>query len=194
MSPEILTPHPHPVNRLNQGQSLEMSGGPRYPALYNAALTHPAIDNHAHPLLRSSCRSELPFEGVISEAEGAALTEDAAHTLACFRATRQLARLFGLGADASWEDVKRHRDGMDYEELCRLCFEKSGIEVILIDDGLGVSEMAEGYQWHDRFTKGKTRRIVRVEIEAEVSGVSLVFLGSELYTYIGYAENYEGVV
>jgi hypothetical protein len=168
-----------------------MSEGPRYPALYNAALTHPAIDNHAHPLLRSSCRSELPFEGVISEAEGAALTEDATHTLACFRTTRQLARLFGLGEDASWEDVKRHRDGMDYEELCRVCFE---IEVILIDDGLGVREMAEGYQWHDRFTKGRTRRIVRVEVEAEVSGVSLVFLGSELYGYTGYAENHEGVV
>ena len=171
-----------------------MPEGHRYPALYNAALTHPAIDHHAHPLLRSSYRSELPFEGVISEAEGAALTEDATHTLACFRVTRQLARLFGLGEDASWEDVKCYRDGMDYEELCRLCFEKSRIEVILIDDGLGVREMAEGYRWHDRFTKGRTRRIVRVEIEAEVSGVSLVFLGSGLYAYTGYAENYEGVV
>lgn len=160
-----------------------MSEGPSHPALYNAALMLPAIDNHAHPLLRSSYRFELPFEGVISEAEGAALTEDAPHTFACFRATRQLARLFRLGEDASWEDVKRRRDGMDYEELCRLCFENSGIEVILIDDGLGVSEWAEGYQWHDRFTKGKTRRIVRVEIEAEVSCYmcyALVFLGIEI--------------
>jgi len=149
-----------------------MSKVPRYPELYSVALTHPAIDNHAHPLLRPSYRFDLPFEGLISEAEGAALTLDAPHTLACFRATKQIARLFGLGSDASWEDVKRHRDGMDYEELCRLCFENSGIEVILIDDGLGgVNEMAEEYQWHDRFTKGKTRRIVRVEIEAEVRGI-----------------------
>jgi hypothetical protein len=178
-----LIPHLRPDNR--QGELLDMSEGPRHPALYTAALTHPAIDNHAHPLLRSSFRSELPFEGVISEAEGAALTEDAPHTLACFRATRQLARLFGLAKDASWEDVKRYRDGMDYEELCRLCFENSGIEVILIDDGLGgVSELAEGYQWHDRFTKGRTRRIVRVEIEAEVSGVFWSFLGNWELRYV----------
>jgi len=143
---------------------------PKYPSLYTAAFAHPAIDNHAHPLLRSSSRSALSFEGVISEAEGAALTSDAPNTLACFRATKQLSRLFGLGSDASWEDVKRHRDGMNYEDLCRLCFKDSGIEIILIDDGLGgVEEMAEGYQWHDRFTKGRTRRIVRVEAEAEVS-------------------------
>ena len=154
-----------------------MSKVPRHPELYSVALTHPAIDNHAHPLLRPSYRFELPFEGLISEAEGAALTLDAPHTLACFRATKQIARLFGLGSDASWEDVKRHRDGMDYEELCRLCFENSGIEVILIDDGLGgVNEMAEEYQWHDRFTKGKTRRIVRVEIEAEVRGTPCIYL------------------
>jgi hypothetical protein len=143
---------------------------PKYPSLYVAAFTHPAIDNHAHPLLRSSFRSALPFEGLISEAEGAALTSDAPHTIACFRATKQLGRLFGLGEDASWEDVKRHRDGMGYEELCGLCFRGSGIETVFIDDGLGgVEEMAEGYRWHDRFTKGRTRRIVRVEAVAEVS-------------------------
>ncbi|KIM37912.1 hypothetical protein M413DRAFT_30568 [Hebeloma cylindrosporum] len=149
-----------------------MSEEPRHLALYTAALTHPAIDNHAHPLLRSSARFALPFEGVISEAGGdVALKGDARYTLACFRATRQLARLFGLGEeeeDVSWEDVKRHRDRMDYEELCGVCFGGAGVEVVLMDDGLGgVEEMGEGLRWHDRFVKGRTRRIVRVEVEAE---------------------------
>lgn len=40
---------------------------------------------------------------------------------------------------------------------------------MLLDDGLGgVEEFAEGYAQHDRFTTSPTKRIVRVEIVAEV--------------------------
>ncbi|KAF4611557.1 hypothetical protein D9613_003781 [Agrocybe pediades] len=141
---------------------------PKYLALYETVFSQPAIDNHAHPLLREDTRFSIPFEGLISEAEGAALTEDAVHTAACYRATKQLAHLFGLDEDASWEDIKKHRDSMSYADLCNLCFKDTGIRCILIDDGLGgVAEKAEGYKWHDQFTPAPTRRIVRVEIEAE---------------------------
>jgi hypothetical protein len=65
--------------------------------------------------------------------------------------------------------VKEHRASRAYDELCRLCFRKAKIQCILIDDGLGgVKEMAEGYQWHDRYTTSPTRRIVRVEVVAQV--------------------------
>jgi hypothetical protein len=143
-----------------------------FPSLHKAVFTQPALDNHAHLLLRTDKRHLLPFEGVISEAKGPALIEDARHTLACSRATKQLAQLYGLDPmNATWEDVKSHRNGLDYRELCSICFEKSGIKHILIDDGLDAS-LSEDYRWHDQFINGNTRRIVRIEVEAEVCKMS----------------------
>ena len=129
---------------------------------------YPAIDNHAHPLLKEETRENLAFDGLTSEAEGAAL-KDAVFTLAHTAARGDLIQLYDLPHRASWEDVKRHRAARTYDDLCRLCFEKAKIQCILIDDGLGgVKEMAEGYKWHDRYTHSPTRRIVRVEVVAQV--------------------------
>ena len=61
--------------------------------LVRVAITYPAIDNHAHPLLKAEHRDALNFDGVISEATGSALSEDAVNTLACYRATHQLANI-----------------------------------------------------------------------------------------------------
>jgi hypothetical protein len=129
---------------------------------------YPAIDNHAHPLLTEENRARLAFEGLTSEAEGDALA-DAVYTLAHATARRDLVQLYGLPHHASWEDVKKLRSACDYDKLCQLCFSKAKIQCILIDDGLGgVEEMAEGYRWHDRYTTSPTRRIVRVEVVAQV--------------------------
>lgn len=137
--------------------------------LARVALGYPAIDNHAHPLLKAEYRNVLDFEGLISEASGKALTEDSVRTLACFRATLQLSQALGLRGETTWEAVKEARAAMDYEKLCKMFMESTGIQCILIDDGLGgVSQFAEGYKWHDRFTASPTKRIVRVEILAEV--------------------------
>ncbi|KAH9057600.1 amidohydrolase-domain-containing protein [Lactarius vividus] len=128
---------------------------------------YPAIDNHAHPLLTAENRNRLAFEGLTSEAEGPAL-EDAVYTLPHSIAMRDLARLYGLPRHTSWDDIKKHRAARPYDDLCRLCFEKTNIQCILIDDGLsGVKDMAEEYRWHDRYTLSPTRRIVRVEVVAE---------------------------
>jgi hypothetical protein len=138
--------------------------------LYDAVFTQPAIDNHAHPLLRTEKRHFLPFEGLISEATGSALLEDARHTLACFRATKHLAQLYGLDEkNTTWEGVKSHRAGVEYIKLCSMCFKTSGIKYLLIDDGLDASQtLAEDYKWHNQFISTTTRRIVRIEMEAEV--------------------------
>ena len=158
----------------------------RLPALYRAALTQPAIDNHAHPLLRASARDVLPFEGVISEAEGEAKA-DSIYTIAAQQAVKQLFHLFKLDSSgttpdttltdekAKWERIKDFRMELDYDTLCRLSFEAAGIHSILIDDGLrggpgGMASKAEGYKWHDNFTApGRSKRIVRVEVEAEAT-------------------------
>ena len=141
----------------------------RYPKLSEAAFSYLAIDSHAHPLLREEHRDRFPFEGLVSEAQGDALIQDAVHTVACKRATAQIRRLLNLDERASWDDLKLARASSSYVELCKMCFEPARIQCILIDDGLGGSDdFAEDYTWHDQFTNSPTRRIVRVEVVAEV--------------------------
>lgn len=137
--------------------------------LHSTAFTHPAIDNHAHPLLRSEHRNEFPFEGLISEATGTALTKDATHTLACIRATSQLSPLLNLPPTATWDDVKAARSAIPYDDLCTLFIKPTLIHCILIDDGLGNKDIAETYTFHDRFTLTPSFQVVRIEIVAEVS-------------------------
>ena len=139
--------------------------------LSRAILSFPSIDNHAHAFLREEFRDTVPFEGLITEAHGEdPLTQDAVQTMACFRATAQLAKLFGLGQNADWEAVKAFRRSLPYEQLCRACMEPTRIQCILLDDGLGGDDRAKlyDYKWHDQFTRSPTKRIVRVESLAEV--------------------------
>ncbi|GBE78754.1 hypothetical protein SCP_0116460 [Sparassis crispa] len=135
--------------------------------LYTTVFSYPAIDNHAHAFLKREYRHEIPFEGIISEANGSALLEDAPQTLACYRAAAQLGKLFNLSDGADWEEVKRERSQMDYLELCRLCMTPTKIQCILIDDGLGIPDIVYDYKWHDQFTTSPTKRIVRVEVVAQ---------------------------
>lgn len=135
--------------------------------LHRVVFSYPAIDNHAHAFLKEENRNDVPFEGLVSEASGPALLEDAPQTLACFRAAIQLGKVLGLGEAAEWEDVKRVRKEMKYLELCRLFMAPTRIQCILIDDGLGVRDIVYEYNWHDQFTASPTKRIVRVEVVAQ---------------------------
>lgn len=133
--------------------------------LHKAAFEFPAIDNHAHPLLTSDHRNRIPFETLISEAEGEAMN-DAVHTLACFRATSELGEVLGLHAP-SWDTIKSTRSTWEYASLCKKFMDPCRLRCLLLDDGLGgVAELAEHWTWHRQFCSVK--RIVRVEIEAEV--------------------------
>ena len=137
-------------------------------SLRDVVFGYPAIDNHAHPLLKEEHRQGLPFEGVISEAQSDAV-KDAVHSLPGYRATRQLAELYGLDPGADWEEIKNHRVTLEYDQLCNMNMQKSGIQCLLLDDGLGgVQEMANGLSWHERFINGSVYRIVRIEAVAEV--------------------------
>lgn len=141
-----------------------------YPLLSKTALQFPAIDNHAHPLLREEHRDAFAFEGLVSEAQGSALTNDSKHTLASLRAKKDLAKLYGLDPKTtSWEQLKEHRKTIPYSQLINTCFQQTNIQCLLLDDGLGgVEEVGQGYQAHDTLTKSPTKRIVRIEVVAEV--------------------------
>ena len=58
--------------------------------------------------------------------------------------------------------------GTNYVDLCNICFKPTGIQCILLDDGLGgVASFAESNKWHDQFTISSSKRIARIETEAE---------------------------
>lgn len=141
-----------------------------YRDLANTAFSYPAIDNHAHPFLAERHRDEFPLEGLNSEATGDALMEDSIHTLAFYRSTAQLIKLFRLkGDEATWDSVKRERNSLDYVKLCETCMKPSGIQCLLLDDGLACDvDLPAEYKWHDQFTVSPTKRIVRIEVEAQV--------------------------
>jgi hypothetical protein len=152
--------------------------GLQYDNLAKAAFTFPVIDNHAHPLLKADHRALFPLEGVVSEAQGGALTGHAHTTLASFRAVAQLSELLRLDSEeVTWDNIQSARDKISYAELCKMFMKPTSIQCILIDDGLGgVAEYAENYKWHGQFTTSPTKRIVRVETLAEVLPPIYVYL------------------
>lgn len=136
-----------------------------YLELAKATFKYPAIDNHTHPLLKEEFRDRFSFDGLLSEAQGPAL-KDSVDTLACFRATKQLSQLFGCEDD--WDAVKKARERIGYDGLCRKCFETIGIHCLLLDDGLDGEKICEGVSWHDKFARVASKRIVRIETVAQV--------------------------
>ncbi|KAF8525584.1 hypothetical protein BU17DRAFT_83867 [Hysterangium stoloniferum] len=135
------------------------------PLLKHAAFYFPIIDNHTHNLLKAEHRSDFPFEGLTSEANGEALI-DATNTIALYRATIQLAKLYGC--EPTFDAVKKARDSLSYEELCQKCMKPTGIASLLLDDGIdAIQNLCYDYRWHDRFTSTPSKRIVRVETLAQ---------------------------
>ncbi|KKK24199.1 hypothetical protein P175DRAFT_0523058 [Aspergillus ochraceoroseus IBT 24754] len=137
--------------------------------------THPLIDNHAHNLLSQSAASDYtkyPFEQIISEAQGVALS-NATSTLPFHRAAVQLASLY-QSSSSDWDQLKAARNQWvrrDYEDLVRQCLE--GTHTLLLDDLL-TDQDVEPFNWHDRFTVSCTKRIVRIEAVAAQILSSLV--------------------
>ena len=68
-----------------------------------------------------------------------------------------------------WEEIKNHRDGLEYDRLCNMNTQQSEIQCLLLDNGLqGVQEMANRSSWHRRFANNSVYRLVRIEPVAEV--------------------------
>jgi Amidohydrolase len=120
--------------------------------------------NHAHNLIVSTGEDE-DLECIVSEASGPAL-KHAPSSLAHIQAVTQLAELYNC--EPSWEAIKRHRIQAGFDKITEKCFEASGIQCILMDDLFSSADkVAIPFSWHDRLTKSRTRRIVRVETLAE---------------------------
>lgn len=134
-------------------------------SLVEAIETTPIIDHHAHNLLIPSEIGAHDLLSITSEANGPALKQGAPSTLAHLRAVHQLGKL--LDCDPTWSAVQtaiqRKRNEPD-DAWARQCFH--GLETVLIDDGLDPANV-HPYEWHDRLTRSKCKRIVRIERVAE---------------------------
>ncbi|KAK4150969.1 hypothetical protein C8A00DRAFT_17569 [Chaetomidium leptoderma] len=138
-------------------------------AVARAIRSTPIIDHHAHPILKPEALCQRPLLAIATEANGDAI-HSATTSLPHLRAVRQLASVLGCGY--TWESVvaaieeKRLDCPEDWTADCL-----SGIETILIDDGLDSENEANVYPWHDDYTRSKCKRIVRIEtIAADILG------------------------
>ena len=133
--------------------------------LVEAIETTPIIDHHAHNLLLPTELGAHELLSITSEANGLALQQGAPSTLAHIRAVHQLSELLQCAPtwDAVQAAVEQKRKEPD-EAWARQCF--SGLETALIDDGLDPSNV-HPYEWHDRLTRSRCKRIVRIERVAE---------------------------
>ncbi|SPN97490.1 related to fluG protein [Cephalotrichum gorgonifer] len=139
--------------------------------------TTPIIDNHAHPLLLRGALPKYPFESIVSEANGDALSSSWS-TLSHMRAVRQLASLHGC--PPTWEDVvsaseSKRVDGT-YDAWIGRCL--SGLETILVDDGLGDAKDMYSFSDLSSFTRSPCWRIVRIERVVEMAVEQLAAAGT----------------
>ncbi|CAG8491665.1 5769_t:CDS:10 [Acaulospora morrowiae] len=132
-------------------------------ALLKLVASFPLIDNHAHNLLTADSILTCPLEVCFSEARGEAL-KDAVQTSALKQAIQHLARLYKCAP--SWDEIKRVRDTVSYDELCKASFETIGIQSLLLDDGLYDLGNLLDIKKHVGLVED-VRRIVRVESIAE---------------------------
>ncbi|EFR02484.1 hypothetical protein MGYG_05477 [Nannizzia gypsea CBS 118893] len=144
-------------------------------ALRRLIRSHPLIDNHAHNILSAEYAADYdryPLESVVSEAQGDSLLEDGCRALPHIRATRQLAELYGCTDELEALKIARAEAIVsDYDQLVKKCLH--GTHMLLIDDGLSL-EHSKPYEWHDRFTTGPTKRIIRIEtLAASISKILL---------------------
>ncbi|KAK5991369.1 Protein fluG [Cladobotryum mycophilum] len=132
-------------------------------ALLSAIQNTPIIDHHAHALLRPEAISTYPFLSIASEAHDG--IEASRTSLAHFRAVKQLSSV--LGCDATWEAVEgaiEKKRAENYHGWTARCL--SGIECVLVDDGLGGDELM-AYNHFDTITPSASKRIVRIEQVAQ---------------------------
>ncbi|KAL1902972.1 hypothetical protein Sste5346_000884 [Sporothrix stenoceras] len=119
------------------------------------------VDNHAHPLLKPDVIGQHSLLSIVSEAYGDAIRASVT-ALSHHRAVQQLSGV--LGCNATWESVVtaiEERRSDDYNAWVKQCL--NGLETILLDDGLDNEDDVFEFSWHDKFTRTKCRRIVRIE-------------------------------
>ncbi|MBD2071459.1 amidohydrolase family protein [Leptolyngbya sp. FACHB-671] len=123
----------------------------------------PAIDQHAHNLVRSEAFAQMPYAAAFTEGYDAQiLTQHAQHTLCYRRSLRDIAALLNCEPDEA--AILARRTELGLEPLTKLCFEAANLESILLDNGF-LPDTILPAEWHQQFVP--VHRLLRLEYLAE---------------------------
>jgi predicted TIM-barrel fold metal-dependent hydrolase len=133
--------------------------------MHDSDLWHiPAIDQHAHNLLRPEAVEAGPYGAFFTEGNDPAMVgHHARHTLFYRRSLRNIAAL--LECEPEERAILARRAELGLERLTGLCFDQSKLDTVLLDDGF-LPEKTLPLDWHGRFVP--VRRILRLEYAAEL--------------------------
>jgi predicted TIM-barrel fold metal-dependent hydrolase len=123
----------------------------------------PAIDHHAHNLVKPEALDGDFFPGAFTESHDPVIVrQHVRHTLFYLRSLRDIAEL--LNCDPSEETILCRRQELGVEKLAARCFEASNLSTVFLDDGF-LSDRILPWTWHRQFSS--IRRILRLERLAE---------------------------
>lgn len=123
----------------------------------------PAIDQHAHNLLRADAVGRYSYPSAFTEGyDPEIVSRHARHTLFFRRSLRDLARL--LGCAPTEDAVLARRAALGLDELTRHCFAAARLDAILLDDGF-LPDDIQPVAWHRTFVPAY--RLLRIEYLAE---------------------------
>jgi predicted TIM-barrel fold metal-dependent hydrolase len=122
----------------------------------------PAIDQHAHNVLRPEALARHPFVAAFTEGHDPAIFPHTRQSLFFRRSLRDLAEL--LGCDVTEEAITARRAELGLEDLTDLCFRRAGLQMVLLDDGFLPAEI-QPLEWHRRYVA--VQRLLRLEHLAE---------------------------
>ena len=119
----------------------------------------PAIDQHAHNLLKPEVIADYPYAAAFSEAHHPdIINHHVRHTLFYRRSLRDMADL--LGCEPQESKIIAARNNLGLEKLTKVCFNAANLDAILLDDGL-LPEQILPWEWHQLFVS--VRRLLRIE-------------------------------
>jgi uncharacterized protein len=123
----------------------------------------PAVDQHAHNLLKPEASTRYPFAGAFTEGyDPEIVNHHARHTLCYHRSLRDIATI--LDCEPVETAVLAKRDQLGLERLTELCFRASNLEAVFLDDGFLPGEILP-VEWHRQFVPAK--RLLRLETFAQ---------------------------
>lgn len=123
----------------------------------------PAIDQHAHNLVRPEVMDTTPYPAAFTEGYDPRIINQHARSTLCYhRSLRDIALL--LDCEPTEEAIGLRRAELGLEELTQRCFDAANLEAIYLDDGF-LPDTILPWDWHQQFVT--VYRLLRIEWLAE---------------------------
>ncbi|MGK7878357.1 MAG: amidohydrolase family protein [Xenococcaceae cyanobacterium] len=123
----------------------------------------PAIDHHAHNLLKPEAGEKYSYSAAFTEGHDAEIVNHhARHTLFYRRSLREISQL--LDCEPMENAILECRQQLGLEKLTERCFQAANLEAIFLDDGFLADEILP-WEWHQQFVPVK--RVLRLEYLAQ---------------------------